>query len=381
MDKKRKLIIGGISTVVVAGGAIAAYQVTQTPENIFLSRLAANAESKDLGAEFSFTFDKFETELGEYDGILDGLEVKGNIHSNTESFDLSLNKFEVNDIQIPETHLIQVDDDIYLNADIIPKYIEIQASNTGVDIDTSETTSQFADKYVSVGELVKEFSGKDTYDDYQKIFEQSDKKDQALRAELQEVYKEFFTELDDDAYVKSDSDVTLTLENKDIKKFIELNLQTLVDSENYEGDKKDLKNYLEDFDNNYDDSFGELEEFEVSLTLGEKTGDLSAEISLEEKTDSAAEIVMSYDFDPIPYEKPSKPKKTLKISELKDSMEQIREDAIYSSYYDTYLEAYSEFDFTAEDVEQLEKEYNKDGLDTMEKAELDALKDLLSEKA
>ncbi len=339
MNKTQKLIVGGVSAVALIGGGIFAYtQMGQTAETLFLSRLSENYAQKEIATNFTFSVDKFDVGDISYNGF-DNVKISGSIHSSTEDFDFTLNSFEVAGFKTPKAHLIKANEDLYINAELIPTFLEFQTTSAGLSVDFSESSKVVEGKYFSVGDAIKELAGQEVYDEFEKVFKQSGEENAALKKEMEASYKTFLSNIDAKAFAKSGSDVTLTLGAEDIKKLVKTSFETIANSEHYEGDKDSIKSSIASLESSYEEALGKLDKLEVSLTLGEKPGDMSTKITIEGKvegtTDAKIEAVVRYESEAIPYQKPTKPENMIGTSELNSVITDIY-SKIYESSYSSY---------------------------------------------
>lgn len=373
MKKQQGVIVGGLGAVVLSGLGVFAYnQAMQSPENLFLSRIAANYAQKEPASAFHITL---QQEGGE-PTPLTNLDISGQVYGNQEAYSLLMDPFEMMGIDFPEISLIKEDKELYVNAEVVPFFLKTQAEFQGLAVDLKESEAEFKGKHVALGQAIKELSGQEAYDEFQKAVEQESGDSQALNKELQEVLAKFLKDIDGSSYTKNGTDVTLTLKKDQVRELLKLVFETLQKSEHYEQESQELDKLLSDFEGNFDLLFGEFDRLEMAMTLGEKVGQANTVFVLEEKTDLDLKLEVVYNLEPIAYQKPSKPEAIIESDKLKSVMDVFQYDSLYYNYYTTY----STMDFTTEQVDELEKEYKKDGLDIEEKAELAALRAVLDEK-
>lgn len=316
MEKKTQFIVGGAAIGVLAISGIAfAMQggLSNSPKDQFIKRMSDFSNAKKIGGKYEVSFEELDMEGNLYASFLKDIKIFGESHTDGTNLDLTVEFGEFFGQTLPNAHFIYADKEGYINAELLPKFASLYMGFTG-SASTSPVSDDYVGKFIGIEKFIELTSGKKEAENFKKEMDSSLKNQTAFQKEVQATVADYLKKVENENYSEKEDKLVLVLKKEDVKGFVQTVLTTMVNSENYEGDRDSLKESLNNFDKQYDKTIGELEQFEIHIALDKKKFDSQYNIKVEEE-DSSLKLDVKFVNKEIAYEEPKAPSKTDVLSE------------------------------------------------------------------
>lgn len=293
---KNKLLLLALPVIVIA--TVVFMLVTNTTKNEFLLRANRNrnADNQTLA---------YKAVLESPDNPDMSTAISGISSVSGDNMFVSMD-IDTDFIELPEMKFYLVDENIYVNYQLIEEFMSFGASQYGFNFDTKEYES-----YVNVYDVIESMAGKEATDELKKSFEPENK---ALQNDVNLAIERYIKKLDNAKFTKKDGDVTLTLENKDVVGLSKTVMEALVNSKNYKGDKATIRESLRSINDVQTN-----EKVTLTITFGNKTGDVTISAKVEQEYNT---VIATIETKPEKFIKPEKPEHVLTKDELEKALEE-----------------------------------------------------------
>lgn len=316
MEKKTQLIIGGALVGALAiGGVALALQggLSNSPKDQFIKRMTEFTTAKKVGGKYEVSFEELDMGDNPYASFFEDIKISGESHTDGTDLDLTVELGEFFGQDLPSAHFIYADKKGYINAELLPEFASLYTGFTG-GASTSQVSDDYADKFIGIEKFIELTSGKEEADKFQKEMDSSLKHQTAFQKEIQTATADYLKKVEDENYSADDDKLVLVLKKDDVKGFVQTVLTTMANSENYEGDRDSLKESLNDFDKQYDETVGKFEKFEIRIALDKKNYDSQYNVKIEE-SDLPLKLDIKFENAEVDYKAPKAPSKSDVLSE------------------------------------------------------------------
>lgn len=318
MEKKTKLLAGGaVAALAVAGGLSFALQggLSNSPKDQFIKRMADLSTVQKAGSKYELSFEELDIEGNPYDSLFKEMKVFGESHTDGKNVDLTVQFSKIFGQKLPQAHFIYANKNVYMNAELIPQLTTFYGNFSG-SRGASLMAEDYEGKFIGIKDVLQLTGGSKEVERFNKEMDTALENQTALQKEQQAVLADYLKKVDDKNYSVKDNKITLVLQKDDVKGFIKTALTTMANSKHYNGDKENLKKSLEDFDQNYDKTIGQLDKFKIDITLDKSKRDSQARITLENTSGTSPfKAVVKFNNQEIAYKEPKAPSKSDVLSE------------------------------------------------------------------
>ena len=213
---------------------------------------------------------------------------------------------------LPEAEFVYYNKNMYLNTDLAGSYLSMFS---GIEL---EKTSSFS----NLKDLLSVVMGEESFKEYESEIDKAtdSAKSGKLQEEIQVVLADYLKDLDSKKFTEKDGVVTLKLTYSELKKLAEKMLTTMSESDNYEGDKTQLKDAIEAINSGKDKNA----DASLQISLGSKVGDTTWSVTAKDKK-SKDEIKVTIETKDKKFNEITEPENLMTKNELENYVADIRE--------------------------------------------------------
>lgn len=334
-SKRNKIIIGSFVALLALAGVGAMFLFGGSPKSTFLERLNTYYTTEQMSQSYKISesnaegFEKFE-----------GLSLTGTTTKDGKNGAFTLDvqgEEELMGSSLPEAEFVYYNKNMYLNTDLAGSYISMFS---GIEL---EKTSSFA----NLKDLLSVVMGEESFKEYESEIDKAtdSAKSGKLQEEIQGVLADYLKDLDGKKFTEKDGVVTLKLNYSELKTLAEKILTTMSESDNYEGDKTQLKDAIEAINSGKDKNA----DASLQISLGSKVGDTTWSVTAKDKK-SKDEITVTIETKDKKFNEITEPENLMTKNELESYVADIRERI--TKAMTTEIEASTEASTSAVDLSQ-----------------------------
>ena len=335
-SKRNKIIIGSFVALLALAGVGAMFLFGGSPKSTFLERLNTYYTTEQMSQSYKISAESNAEGFEKFEGLsLTGTTTKD---GKNGAFTLDVQgEEELMGSSLPEAEFVYYNKNMYLNTDLAGSYISMFS---GIEL---EKTSSFA----NLKDLLSVVMGEESFKEYESEIDKAtdSAKSGKLQEEIQGVLADYLKDLDGKKFTEKDGVVTLKLNYSELKTLAEKILTTMSESDNYEGDKTQLKDAIEAINSGKDKNA----DASLQISLGSKVGDTTWSVTAKDKK-SKDEITVTIETKDKKFNEITEPENLMTKNELESYVADIRERI--TKAMTTEIEASTEASTSAVDLSQ-----------------------------
>ena len=335
-SKRNKIIIGSFVALLALAGVGAMFLFGGSPKTTFLERLNPYYTTEQMSQSYKISAESNAEGFKNFEGLsLTGTATKD---GDNGAFTLEVQgEEELMGSSLPEAEFVYYNKNMYLNTDLAGSYISMFS---GIEL---EKTSSFA----NLKDLLSVVMGEESFKEYESEIDKAtdSAKSGKLQEEIQGVLADYLKDLDGKKFTEKDGVVTLKLNYSELKTLAEKILTTMSESDNYEGDKTQLKDAIEAINSGKDKNA----DASLQISLGSKVGDTTWFVTAKDKK-SKDEITVTIETKDKKFNEITEPENLMTKNELESYVADIRERI--TKAMTTEIEASTEASTSAVDLSQ-----------------------------
>lgn len=320
----RNGIIGCISILVILLVTFLISTTTSTKSQ-FLNRFNQLYNTRQLSQKYTLSISNHNET---YDLInMDNIKISGNATRDGDNYSttIKVQGFEDFGFTLPKIVLKSIDNKDYINLNIVTEYLQTMIKLYGFT--NKEMLQSSKSEYTELNTAFNVIF-KNPNNGYYKTIS-SPKQRKALQHEISNTISNELKNLKSSKFKKSGKDRELILSKSDITDIIEKVLNVIQSSENYVGDKKELKSEIKKLKEQYRNEMTDYK-LSISIKLGQDVGDSITTIKYNNPSYGDNTITFSTKKDT--FVKPSKPKTIISEKELNNRLNNITKEHTKSLY-------------------------------------------------
>ena len=310
-SKRNKIIIGSFVALLALAGVGAMFLFGGSPKSTFLERLNTYYTTEQMSQSYKISAESNAEGFEKFEGLsLTGTTTKD---GKNGAFTLDVQgEEELMGSSLPEAEFVYYNKNMYLNTDLAGSYISMFS---GIEL---EKTSSFA----NLKDLLSVVMGEESFKEYESEIDKAtdSAKSGKLQEEIQGVLADYLKDLDGKKFTEKDGVVTLKLNYSELKTLAEKILTTMSESDNYEGDKTQLKDAIEAINSGKDKNA----DASLQISLGSKVGDTTWSVTAKDKK-SKDEITVTIETKDKKFNEITEPENLMTKNELESYVADIRE--------------------------------------------------------
>ena len=310
-SKRNKIIIGGFIATLILAGVGAMYLFGGSPKTTFLERLNTYYTTEQMSQSYKISAESNAEGFEKFEGLsLTGTATKD---GKNGAFTLDVQgEEELMGASLPEAEFVYYNKNMYLNTDLAGSYLSMFS---GIEL---EKTSSFA----NLKDLLSVVMGEESFKEYESEIDKAtdSAKSGKLQEEIQGVLADYLKELDGKKFTEKDGVVTLKLNYSELKTLAEKILTTMSESDNYEGDKTQIKDAIEAINSGKDKNA----DASLQISLGSKVGNTTWSVTAKDKK-SKDEITVTIETKDKKFNEITEPENLMTKTELENYVNDIRE--------------------------------------------------------
>lgn len=310
-SKRNKIIIGSFVALLALVGVGAMFLFGGSPKSTFLERLNTYYTTEQMSQSYKISAESNAEGFEKFEGLsLTGTTTKD---GKNGAFTLDVQgEEELMGSSLPEAEFVYYNKNMYLNTDLAGSYLSMFS---GIEL---EKTSSFS----NLKDLLSVVMGEESFKEYESEIDKATDyaKSGKLQEEIQVVLADYLKDLDSKKFTEKDGVVTLKLTYSELKKLAEKMLTTMSESDNYEGDKTQLKDAIEAINSGKDKNA----DASLQISLGSKVGDTTWSVTAKDKK-SKDEIKVTIETKDKKFNEITEPENLMTKNELENYVADIRE--------------------------------------------------------
>ena len=310
-SKRNKIIIGSFVALLALVGVGAMFLFGGSPKSTFLERLNTYYTTEQMSQSYKISAESNAEGFEKFEGLsLTGTTTKD---GKNGAFTLDVQgEEELMGSSLPEAEFVYYNKNMYLNTDLAGSYLSMFS---GIEL---EKTSSFS----NLKDLLSVVMGEESFKEYESEIDKAtdSAKSGKLQEEIQVVLADYLKDLDSKKFTEKDGVVTLKLTYSELKKLAEKMLTTMSESDNYEGDKTQLKDAIEAINSGKDKNA----DASLQISLGSKVGDTTWSVTAKDKK-SKDEIKVTIETKDKKFNEITEPENLMTKNELENYVADIRE--------------------------------------------------------
>lgn len=310
-SKRNKIIIGSFVALLALVGVGAMFLFGGSPKSTFLERLNTYYTTEQMSQSYKISAESNAEGFEKFEGLsLTGTTTKD---GKNGAFTLDVQgEEELMGSSLPEAEFVYYNKNMYLTTDLAGSYLSMFS---GIEL---EKTSSFS----NLKDLLSVVMGEESFKEYESEIDKAtdSAKSGKLQEELQVVLADYLKDLDSKKFNEKDGVVTLKLTYSELKKLAEKMLTTMSESDNYEGDKTQLKDAIEAINSGKDKNA----DASLQISLGSKVGDTTWSVTAKDKK-SKDEIKVTIETKDKKFNEITEPENLMTKNELENYVADIRE--------------------------------------------------------
>ncbi len=310
-SKRNKIIIGSFVALLALVGVGAMFLFGGSPKSTFLERLNTYYTTEQMSQSYKISAESNAEGFEKFEGLsLTGTTTKD---GKNGAFTLDVQgEEELMGSSLPEAEFVYYNKNMYLNTDVAGSYLSMFS---GIEL---EKTSSFS----NLKDLLSVVMGEESFKEYESEIDKATDyaKSGKLQEEIQVVLADYLKDLDSKKFTEKDGVVTLKLTYSELKKLAEKMLTTMSESDNYEGDKTQLKDAIEAINSGKDKNA----DASLQISLGSKVGDTTWSVTAKDKK-SKDEIKVTIETKDKKFNEITEPENLMTKNELENYVADIRE--------------------------------------------------------
>ena len=310
-SKRNKIIIGSFVALLAVAGVGAMFLFGGSPKTTFLDRLNTYYTTEQMSQSYKISAESNAEGFKKFEGL--SLTCTTTTDGDNGAFTLEVQgEEELMGSSLPEADFVYYNKNMYLNTDLAGSYISMFS---GIEL---EKTSSFA----NLKDLISVVMGEETFKEYESEIDKAtdSAKSGKLQEEIQVVLADYLKDLDSKKFTEKDGVVTLKLTYSELKKLAEKMLTTMSESDNYEGDKTQLKDAIEAINSGKDKNA----DASLQISLGSKVGYTTWSVTAKDKK-SKDEIKVTIETKDKKFNEITEPENLMTKNELENYVADIRE--------------------------------------------------------
>lgn len=310
-SKRNKIIIGSFVALLALAGVGAMFLFGGSPKSTFLERLNTYYTIEQMSQSYKISAESNAEGFEKFEGLsLTGTTTKD---GKNGAFTLDVQgEEELMGSSLPEAEFVYHNKNMYLNTDLAGSYISMFS---GIEL---EKTSSFA----NLKDLLSVVMGEESFKEYESEIDKAtdSAKSGKLQEEIQVVLADYLKDLDSKKFTEKDGVVTLKLTYSELKKLAEKMLTTMSESDNYEGDKTQLKDAIMAIKSGKDKNV----DANLQISLGSKVGDTKWSVTAKDKK-TKDEVKVTIETKDKKFAEIKEPDNLMTKKELENYVNDIRE--------------------------------------------------------
>ena len=310
-SKRNKIIIGSFVALLALAGVGAIFLFGGSPKSTFLERLNTYYTTEQMSQSYKISAESNAEGFEKFEGL--SLTCTTTKDGKNGAFTLDVQgEEELMRSSLPEAEFVYYNKHMYLNTDLAGSYLSMFS---GIEL---EKTSSFS----NLKDLLSVVMGEESFKEYESEIDKAtdSAKSGKLQEEIQGVLADYFKDLDSKKFTEKDGVVTLKLTYSELKKLAEKMLTTMSESDNYEGDKTQLKDAIEAINSGKDKNA----DASLQISLGSKVGDTTWSVTAKDKK-SKDEIKVTIETKDKKFNEITEPENLMTKNELENYVADIRE--------------------------------------------------------